>query len=242
VDRKNHRIVAVLKFPLLLAWLILSTVVYGTATIVGGIFSKRLAQFVGRSWCRHLLFSIGVRLEVRGDEKLAAGRTYVFFANHQSALDIPIIYTGLPQPLCFIAKKELFLIPFFGWGMAAMGHVRIDRSSARNARESLTRGVARLKRHRQSLILFPEGTRSIDGRLGEFKQGSFSLALDAGAPVVPVAIRKANERLPKKSLIVRPGTVFLDICEPIEAAGMDKSELAGKVRREIAKIVETEER
>lgn len=237
MDRENRRIGTVLAFPFFLLWLLASTVAYSTACIVGGMVSRRFAQFVARAWCRHLLRVIGVRMNVTGAEKLSLEKRYVFFANHQSALDIPLLYSGLSHPLCFIAKKELFLIPFFGWGIAVVGHVRIDRSSARNARESLARGVEHLKRHRLSLVLFPEGTRSADGTLGEFKQGSFALALDAGVAVVPVAIRKANERLRKKSMIVRPGPVYLDIRDPIDPTGMEKSELARKIREEIEKVV-----
>ena len=129
------------------------------------------------------------------------------------------------------------MIPFFGWGMAALGHVSIDRSSPRKARQSIDRGVDHLKRHYLSLILFPEGTRSPDGKLGQFKQGSFALGLAAGVNVVPLAIRKASERLPKKSLIVRPGIVYLDIGDPFDPAGMEKDILADKVRGEIEKIV-----
>jgi 1-acyl-sn-glycerol-3-phosphate acyltransferase len=180
----------------------------------------------------------GVRLQVTGREKLRSGERYLFFSNHQSALDIPVFYAALDRPLCFIAKKELFLIPFFGWGISVMGHVRIDRGSARKARLSLTRAVARLKRLHFSLILFPEGTRSVDGRLREFKQGSFALALEAGVWVVPVAIRKANERLRKKSLIVNCGPVLLDIGDPIDPAGMNKGQLSALVRDKIAEIVE----
>lgn len=227
----------VVMFPLFFLWLLISGIVYSTVCIVGGMVSRRVAQYVARAWCRHLLFVIGVRMKVTGAEKLSPENRYVFFANHQSALDIPLLYSGLSYPLCFIAKKELFLIPFFGWGLAVVGHVRIDRSSARSARESLARGVEHLKKHRLSLVLFPEGTRSADGTLGEFKKGSFTVALDAGVPVVPVAIRKSNERLRKKSLIVRPGLVFLDICDPIDPAGMEKGELAAKVRGAIEKIV-----
>jgi 1-acyl-sn-glycerol-3-phosphate acyltransferase len=227
----------VVMFPLFFIWFLISGIVYSTVCIVGGMVSRRFAQYIARAWCRHLLHIIGVRMKVTGAEKLSLENRYVFFANHQSALDIPLLYSGLSHPLCFIAKKELFLIPFFGWGIAVVGHVRIDRSSARSARESLARGVEHLKKHRLSLVLFPEGTRSADGMLGEFKKGSFTVALDAGVPVVPVAIRKANERLRKKSLIVRPGLVFLDICDPIDPAGMEKSELAAKVRGEIEKIV-----
>jgi 1-acyl-sn-glycerol-3-phosphate acyltransferase len=237
VDRKNLSVGTFIAFPLQLLWLLASTVAYGSGCMVTGLFSQRLSQAIGGAWCRHLLVMLGVRVVVTGAEKLARGERYVFFANHQSALDIPVLYTGLSRALCFIAKKELFLIPFFGWGMAAMGHVSIDRSSPRRARESLARGVERLVNQNFSLILFPEGTRSVDGMLGEFRKGSFSLALEAGVAVVPVALRKANERLPKKSLLIRPGTVLLDICDPIMPEGMGKVGLAGTVREKIEKIV-----
>ena len=86
---------------------------------------------------------------------------YVFIANHQSDFDIPVLYEGLFPNLSFIAKKELFMLPFFGWGMAAVGHIWIDRKNARKARKSITRAVNRLKRNHVSLVLFPEGTRSV---------------------------------------------------------------------------------
>jgi 1-acyl-sn-glycerol-3-phosphate acyltransferase len=235
MDRQNSCLKKIAAFPFLFLWLCVSAVAYGTVCIVTGFFSRRLSQSVGASWCRHLLFVLGVRVTVNGSEKLVPGGRYVFFSNHQSALDIPVLYSGLSRPLCFIAKKELFMIPFFGWGMTAVGHVSIDRSSPRKAKESLARGVEHLKKHSFSLILFPEGTRSRDGTLGEFKQGSFSLALEAGATVVPVALRQVNERLPKKSLLVDPGRVYLDICDPLDPGGMEKGELAKRVREEIEK-------
>jgi 1-acyl-sn-glycerol-3-phosphate acyltransferase len=239
MDREKRRIGTILAFPFLLLWFLVSVVAYSSACIVSGIFSRRFAQNIARAWCSHLLYLLGIRVKVSGDEKLLRGKCYVFFANHQSALDIPVLYSGLSYPVCFIAKKELFQIPFFGWGMAAVGHVSIDRSSPRKALESLARGVERLKKSHSSLILFPEGTRSVDGTLGEFKQGSFSLALDAGVTVVPVALRKTNELLPKKSLLIRPGEVYLDICDPIVPVGMEKSDLAGRVREEIVKILKS---
>jgi 1-acyl-sn-glycerol-3-phosphate acyltransferase len=235
--RKDSRMMRVFAFPFLCFWLIISTVVYGGLCVICGPFSMKIAQRIAKAWCRHLLGAIGVRVHLTGAEKLDLGNRYVFFSNHQSALDIPVIYSGLPHPLSFIAKKELFMIPFLGWGMAALGHVSIDRSSARKARQSIDRGVDHLKRHFLSLILFPEGTRSPDGKLGQFKKGSFALGLAAGVKVVPLAIRKASERLPKKSLLVRPGVVYLDIGDPFETAGMGKDVLAERVREAIEKIV-----
>jgi 1-acyl-sn-glycerol-3-phosphate acyltransferase len=237
MDRENRRMTRTIAFPFLMLLFVASVVVYGTICIVTGIFSRRFSQSVGGAWGRHLLFVLGVRVIVKGGEKLERGGRYVFFSNHQSALDIPVLYSGLSRPLCFIAKRELFLIPFFGWGLAAMGHVSIDRSSPRKAKESLARGVERLKKQSFSLIVFPEGTRSADGRLGEFRQGSFSLALDTGVSVVPVVLRKVNERLPKKSLLVTPGPAYVDICDPIDPAGMEKSKLAVQVKEAISRIL-----
>ena len=237
---ENRRLGAIAAFPFLMFWFLASTVAYGTACMATCFFNRRLSQFIAVAWCRHLLFMLGVRVMVKGGEKLERGEPYVFFANHQSALDIPVLYAGLARPLCFIAKRELFMIPFFGWAMAAVGHVSIDRSSARKARESLSSGVQRLKKNSFSLLLFPEGTRSVDGTLGEFKQGSFSLALDAGVAVVPVAVRKSSERLTKKKLLVNPGPVYLDICDPVFPAGMGKGELAVRVKEAIAGIVSQE--
>jgi 1-acyl-sn-glycerol-3-phosphate acyltransferase len=221
----------------LLVWVLVSVITYGLCCIAAGIFSKTLAQVICGAWNRHLLWLARIAIRVSGREKLKSHACYVFFSNHQSALDIPILFAAIRRPLVFIAKKELFMIPIMGWGMKSMGHIVLDRSNPRKARAALSLAVKWLKEHTMSLVLFPEGTRSIDGKLGDFKQGSFALALEAGVPVVPVTIEKANERLPKKSILVRPGTVFVTIGDPIDPQGADKAELCAKVRSEIEKAV-----
>jgi 1-acyl-sn-glycerol-3-phosphate acyltransferase len=226
-----------LRLPLQMIFFVSVTTLFACGCLVTGIVSKHTSQVVCRTWARLLLAFLGVRLRVRGREKLSSGKRYVFFSNHQSALDIPVLFAGIGCPLCFIAKKDLFLIPIFGWGMSAMGHVKIDRTNARKARKSLSKGVHLLKRYRLSLVLFPEGTRSASGTLGEFKQGSFTLAQEAGVPVVPVVIRNVIGRLPKKSLFVKPGTVYVDLCDPIDITGMEKSAVATRVRQEIEKVI-----
>jgi 1-acyl-sn-glycerol-3-phosphate acyltransferase len=228
----------VLHLLFMLLWTAVSVLMYGICCILAGIFSKKLPQVIGRAWDRHLLWLAGVKVEVQGGEKLAPEACYVFFSNHQSALDIPILYTGLHHSIVFIAKKELFWIPIMGWGMHSMGHIVMDRSSARKARSALTKAVGRLKKNSLSLVLFPEGTRSTDGTLGEFKQGSFALALDAGVPIVPLIIEGAHERLPKNSFAVRPGKVKLTIGDQIDPSGMEKGELAAKVRKAIQDVME----
>jgi 1-acyl-sn-glycerol-3-phosphate acyltransferase len=231
-----------MKFPVrgffIMFWVVVTVAIYGAICTLTGLFSRALAQAVGRSWMVLFLKLAGIRITVTGREKLDKNECYVFFANHSSLLDIPVLFASVNNPLAFIAKKELFWIPIMGWGMRGMGHVSIDRGSARKALGSFKKAALRLKRERLSLVLFPEGTRSVDGNLGEFKQGSFSLALDAGVRVVPVAIRGSRLCLPKKKLLVRPGEVTIDIGEPLAPDGMKKSDLMVIVREKISALVE----
>lgn len=222
-------------------WVIASTFVFGLGSIVMCPFSISAARGCARLWSLQLLFMCSVKVTVEGREKLKKDQRYVFVANHQSYFDIPVMYAGLFAGLSFIAKKELFLIPFFGWGMAAVGHIWIDRKNARRARKSITRAVSMLKRNKISLVLFPEGTRSVSGKVGEFKRASFVLALEAGVPVVPVAICGTRDVQPKASLKIVPGVVKLIIGDPvpiIPGNGLDKGNLSGMVRELIVKAVE----
>ncbi len=218
MDRKKRSLslIDLIRVPIFLLWVIFSTVVYSIICIFFNLFAPSVARYIGRLWTIHLLWMGGVKIEVNGLEKLDPAKRYVFISNHQSALDIPAIIAGLKHYVSFIAKKELFMIPFFGWGISAMGHIRIDRSNPRKARSSLDKAVEQLNKFNTSLILFPEGTRSSDGQLGEFKQGSFALALQAGVQMVPLTIKDAMLRLPKKSLRINPGTIYLQIGDPID--------------------------
>jgi 1-acyl-sn-glycerol-3-phosphate acyltransferase len=217
-------------------WAGLSTVVYGSLILIVSIFNPWLTRFIAHLWCIHLVFFCGIRVTTIGVQKLSRKERYVFIANHQSFFDIPTLYAGLPFSLSFIAKKELFFIPFFGWGIAAIGHIWIDRKNARKALKSIARATSKLKHRRISLVLFPEGTRSITGDVGEFRRGSFTLAFEAGVPVVPVSVCGTRDILPKKSLFFRPGKTVLVIGDPVypsEFAGLDKRKLSDIMRERI---------
>jgi 1-acyl-sn-glycerol-3-phosphate acyltransferase len=217
------------------------TVFYCPVIFLTAIISRKFARKLARLWNRHVLAFGGVGVKVVGADKLDESERYVFMSNHQSALDIPIIYVGLREKISFIAKKELFMIPFFGWGMWALGHISIDRQNARKAHASIAKAVWRLNKQNVSLILFPEGTRSKDGKVLDFKTASFTLALQAGVKLVPVAIRGAIDRLPPKSSRIVPGTVELVVGDPIsveELKGMNKAEVCGRVREAIVAMVE----
>jgi 1-acyl-sn-glycerol-3-phosphate acyltransferase len=216
-------------------------VVYAAVTIPMSIFSTRIARNVAREWSLRVLELGGVKLKVVGKEKLDPNERYVFISNHQSALDIPIIYQAIGGQISFIAKKELFRIPVFGWGMSAIGHISIDRQSSRQALISMKKAVVKLEKEKISLVLFPEGTRSKDGRVGEFKTASFTLALQSGVKLVPIAIKDAINCLPPNSLRVRPGKTTLEIGDPItleEIQGKSKGELCGRVQELVKAMVE----
>jgi len=217
------------------------TVVYGPIIFFAALISRNLGRKLARIWNRYVLAIGGVRVKVAGADKLADEERYVFMSNHQSALDIPIIYVGLREQISFIAKKELFMIPLFGWGMWAVGHISIDRQNPRKAHASIARAVQRLNKENVSLILFPEGTRSKDGKVLDFKTASFTLALQAGVKLVPVAIKGAIDRLPPKSSRIVPGVVELEVGDPIpveELEGMNKAEICARVREAIVAMVE----
>ncbi|NLD99960.1 MAG: 1-acyl-sn-glycerol-3-phosphate acyltransferase [Fibrobacter sp.] len=242
MDRQNSGMSAVfnlIKMLFFVFWVVFSTILYGLLVLTFGLLSRKFARFVARLWNQHLLWVGGVKISVDGLNKLGQNKRYVFIANHQSALDIPVLYAGLNQQVSFIAKKELFMIPIFGWGLRVIGHIWIDRGNARKAIESIKRAVMRMKKENVSLILFPEGTRSCDGKVLDFKQGSFSLALQAGVQVVPVAILNSAEMLPKSSFQIRSGTIKLKICDPIDITPeMTKADLCARTHNMVKAAVE----
>jgi 1-acyl-sn-glycerol-3-phosphate acyltransferase len=230
-----------LHMVIFVAAVVVFTVVYIPIVFMTVLISRKLSRKFARLWSRHVLATGGVGVKVVGADKLDGKERYIFISNHQSALDIPIIYVGLSEQISFIAKKELFMIPFFGWGMWAVGHISIDRQNARKAHASIAKAVQRLNKENVSLILFPEGTRSKDGKVLDFKTASFTLALQAGVKLVPVAIKGAIDRLPPKSSRIVPGEVEFVIGDPIpveELKKMNKGEVCERVREAIVAMVE----
>ena len=221
-------------------WVVLDTFVLSLLVILGGLFGasdkalQPLAAFWGRAW----LAGIGCRVKVNGLSNLEAGKPYVFACNHSSALDIPVLFRALPSNFRWIAKAELFRIPLFGKAMRAAGYIPMDRSNRRASMQSLADASARIKAG-ASVVIFPEGTRSQDGKLGEFKSGGFLLALKAEQPVVPTLISGANEVLPPKMIWMRPGHIEVNIGTPLPVAQLDikqRDQLAVTVRDELLKL------
>jgi len=175
-----------------------------------------------------------VDVAVEGLDRVKPGETCVFIANHQSIYDIPIIFSSLPFQLRIIAKDSLGKVPFLGWHLHRAGHLLVDRSSP--DRSGILNRWRRLVADRISLIIFPEGTRSADGRVGRFKAGSFLLALEAGLTIVPLSISGSSRVMKKGRLTTRPGHVQLVVHEPILVRKLESPTVADA--RELAKRIE----
>ena len=194
----------------------------------------------GMLWGRSGLLLAGLRIKVRGSEYIPQGQSAIYIANHQSNFDIPILYAGLPIQFRWMAKKELFNIPLFGLGMKRCGYIPIDRTDRRKSMKSMNAAAQRIKAG-ASVIIFPEGTRSPDGKLQEFKKGGFLIAVKAQVPVVPVAIKGSFAVMSKDSLRIHGGTIEVEIFPPIKTEGLktaDTGKLLERVREPIAAMLE----
>ena len=191
-------------------------------------------------WARGCLLLSGIQVKINGSHNLPDSRSAVYIANHQSHFDILAMYACLPIQFRWMAKKELFSIPLFGLAMRRCGYISIDRSNRRNAMQSMIAAAQRIK-DGTSVIVFPEGTRTTDGKLLPFKKGGFLIALKAQAPLVPVAIIGGFSLLPRGSLLVRPGQIEMTVLPPVETANLSNKELdtlMGKIRGSIANLTE----
>jgi len=197
----------------------LYTLVLGTFAILTCLLLPRTKAFIklARLWSWLTLKILGVRFTAAYHARLAASRPSIYVANHQSQLDIPALVMAMPVDFRFVAKRELLIIPVFGWALWLAGFVLIDRRDRERAIQSLQR-AARQVRRGTSFVVFAEGTRSPDGQLLPFKKGGFVLALEAGVPIVPVSIRGGHALLPKGSLRARRGTIEIVFGEPVETS------------------------
>jgi 1-acyl-sn-glycerol-3-phosphate acyltransferase len=210
----------------IISWinLLCSTIILSTVAIIVSFFDNKRsgAHRVGRFWAGFHLKVSGIKVVVKGLEYLT-NPPYVFMCNHQSALDIYTLQAFLPFSFKWIAKRQLFKIPFIGWAMGRTGYISIDREKPREALKAMDEAAQKI-RNGMNIVIFPEGTRSIDGTLLPFKKGGFTLALRAMVPIVPIGIYGTSRLQPKGSFIPKEkGVIYIHIGEPIILEGMDRS-------------------
>ena len=224
-------------------WIILDTIVMSLAAICASIFSGNgnAPHIVGRWWGKSILRVSGIKVQTMGLENLDPEKPCVFMCNHQSNFDILVLFSALPAQFRWIAKAELFRIPLFGRAMRGAGYISIERKDRKKAIQSLKEAAGRI-RNGVSVMIFPEGTRSPDGNIGEFKKGGFILAYDAGVPIVPVVINGTWAIMSKDSLKITPGKVRLTVLPAVDVANYsktDKPKLLEDVREKIVKEFES---
>lgn len=215
------------------------TILSSVILLIAGLIhpSLRLYAAASRAWSWSVLRASGVRLHCEGAEHIAGAEPRIFVCNHQSALDIPILAVLLKGRVRFLAKDSLFRVPLFGWALARYGHMPVHRENPRATVEHLRRLIVRLKRRPVSLIVFPEGTRSTDGKLLPFRLGAMKICKRAGMAVVPVAVDGSLAVLRRGEYRVRPGPVRVVFAPPIlaeEISAMRSGELRDRLHEAIA--------
>ncbi|PKN36860.1 MAG: 1-acyl-sn-glycerol-3-phosphate acyltransferase [Deltaproteobacteria bacterium HGW-Deltaproteobacteria-2] len=208
-------------------------------SIVFSIFSDadNKVHKVANLWAKSLLLICNIKVKVIGRENLLRGKPQIFMANHQSDFDILIALACIPVQFRWIAKKELFCIPIFGAAMRSAGYIGIDRNNRKEAMKNIDKAVLQIWKGK-SIMTFPEDIRSRKDDIKPFKQGAFYLAIESGAPIVPVTIIGSDEIMPQKSLRIIPRPIKLIIGEPIEVNNLNienRHELIEKVRNTIIK-------
>jgi 1-acyl-sn-glycerol-3-phosphate acyltransferase len=213
-----------------------STVAMGSAAMAIAKFSPRAAFHFGTVWAWCLCRLNLTRVRVQGRENAQPGQSYVIMSNHQSHFDVLAFYGHWGRQFRWVMKEELRKVPGIGWYCSAGGHIFLDRSSREAAIRSL-RDARSLLEGGISVMIFPEGTRSRDGRLGTMKKGGFMMALDLDLPILPVSISGSRHVLPGRSMRLLPGSIRIKIHPPIDPADYGRegrAALMADVRRAIA--------
>ncbi|MFC1550674.1 lysophospholipid acyltransferase family protein [Candidatus Neomarinimicrobiota bacterium] len=217
------------------------TILLGLGGIIISVFDWRrnIFGYVGRIWSKIILYAANVPYSVKGLDNLQKNENYVFAGNHESAFDIPLAFAGIPYHLVSISKKELKWIPVFGWAMQAGGHIFVDRRQHGKAVSSLDKAVSSLQNFPRSIVLFPEGTRSIDGKIHKFKKGGLVLAIKANLPVVPFAVCGTAEVVTKGSWHLKSKPIELRIGNPISTINLnyeDRNEFVNAIRTDVIRL------
>jgi len=221
-------------------YLVPVTLAFGTLAILVSWVPPRgnASSAVARLWARGLLAAAGVKVDVEIHPAVVPGRGYLVMANHASYFDVLALLAVLPGTYRFVAKRSLFAIPIFGWALRASGFIPVDRKDKSRAREAWAAAGDRVRRG-ASVLFYPEGTRSPDGRIHRFERGAFLVALKTGAPILPAGISGAHAILPRGRWTVTPGILRVRFGEPIDPAEhslREKDELVRRVREEVGRL------
>lgn len=235
-----------LRAALTAALVFLYVFVVGTPFVLHARWTRRIDPLyrIARWGAAMGLWLAGIRLELHGEENLPRGRPCVYMANHQSNVDAPLLFVLLPPRIALMGKRQVFSIPVLGAALRLADFVRVDRENPEAARASVDEALRHLQRG-TSFLVFPEGTRTPDGRLQRFKHGVFVLALRAGVPIVPITLDGAATLMAKGKWEIYPGVVRVTIHPPVEIRHRsleERQRLAEEVRAVVASALPEESR
>jgi 1-acyl-sn-glycerol-3-phosphate acyltransferase len=221
-------------------YIVFGTLCWSVMAILVGLLPPRghWTFYVARYWSRMLLWFSWLPVDTHFETPLDPEGRYVYMANHQSLFDIPVLLATLPGQTRFLAKKSLFKIPIFGWAIAVGGFIPVDRRDRSTARDMFAEAIERLKAG-VSLLIFPEETRSQDGKLHPFQRGGFLLAMKSGLPIVPVGVRGTFEVQSRRSFAIRPRRIVVSYGEPVPTEGIElraKRVLVDSVRTRVGEL------
>jgi len=219
--------------------IVIATLVLGFFAFITYPFDRegRVVHHYARLWGKVALLANRVKVKLEGMEHVKGEGPYIFMSNHQGSYDIFALLGYLPFQFKWLAKKELFSIPFFGWTMAAAGYISLDREGSRKTVEAMNEAAQKI-REGMSVVVFPEGSRSPDGSIQPFKKGGFTLAIKSKVPIIPVAINGSREIMPKGKLTASSGEIRIRMGHPIETqdyALKDRRSLMERVRETISR-------
>jgi 1-acyl-sn-glycerol-3-phosphate acyltransferase len=230
------QLLAFIRSCLHMLWMIVTVIPWATVVIILSIFvSPTRMYWMCAGWLKVAMWGLtkicGVHYKVTGMENLPQGEQEgaVLLCKHQSTLETFLMPTLMPHPLAYVFKRELLYVPFFGWSMARMDMIHIDRSKRNEAFAKVVQQGKRLMGRGVWVIMFPEGTRILRGQVGAYKSGGTRLACETGCPVVPIAVNAAR-RWPRKAFIKTPGVVDVVIGKPISSVGRQPDELMLEVQ------------
>jgi len=215
------------------------TLFCSVGTLIAGLLdgSGKAGHAWARFWSVWCLRMAGIDVKVSGLELVPEDGPVIYMGNHQGNFDIHSLTQVIPRTFSWIAKEELFRVPLFGAAMRRAGYIPLDRSDGRKALKSMAQAAQRIASG-TSVVIFPEGTRTLDGNLLPFKRGAFLLAAKSGVPIVPFTINGSRERNPRNRLELYPGTISISFSAAIPTKGVPEAELMQKVREAIAAKLE----
>jgi 1-acyl-sn-glycerol-3-phosphate acyltransferase len=212
---------------------IINTLIWALIGIFLSLFSTtgRITHFYcAAPWSKIILWGSGVRVEINGLDVVDKEKTYIYIPNHLSFFDIFALLAYIPVDFKFIFKEEIMRVPILGWAMRRARYISIGRSSPTKAKSTFKQAVDKI-RSGASIVIFAEGTRSKNGHLQPLKRGAFYLAIESGAPIVPVAIKGTNEIMPKGSFKIKKGSIKIQLGRPIETIHYKRQNMPDLIKK-----------